>query len=79
MGDETHELILSELRDIKTNVAKVDIKIDGLKKQIYEGNGQTSLVDRINRNTIVTKVVVWCVGVLYIAVIGGIVGFIFKS
>ena len=77
--DAVHNLILSELQDIKTQVDDVGTKVDDLKNKIYVGNGQTSLVDRINKNSLVTKVIVWCVSILYIAFVGGIVGLLFKS
>ena len=77
-NDAVHNLILSELKEIKDNVSDVEKKVDGLQNRIFIGNGQTSLVDRINKNTMVTKVVVWCVGVLYVAVVSGIVSIVIK-
>ena len=77
--DAVHDLILSEVRDLASEIQNVGTKVDDLKNKLYVGNGQKSLVAQIQCNTMVTKVVVWCVGVLYVALVGGIVGFIFKS
>ena len=67
----TEDLILEEIRDLSK-------KIDELKKAIYIGNGQKSIIDRLNRNTMVCSVLLWCVSVLYVAVVGASVTYFFK-
>ena len=65
-GDETHDIILDELRDIASSV-------EDLKDKMFVGNGSPSLASQINKNTMVSRVITWAIAVIYIAIIGAIV------
>ena len=60
VNETMHDLILDELKTLNTNV-------EDLKTKIFVGNGREALTTTIQRNTTICKALVFCVGILYIA------------
>ena len=77
--DQIHDLILIELKSLKSDIKSVDTNLDSLSKKIFIGNGQESIMAKITRNTLITKCLVWTVGVAYSGVLLAVIAFIIKA